>query len=236
MVTSHHIDFIFGSTRTAFGQALASAILVCLVIASPLSHGQLDANDGCDCLWQGSFANVAPASDLVVLGSVSAVKGNAVDLAVERILRGENWLETIRVWMKARHYCRPPAEEFPQGSRWVLALQRITSLPEDGFNPLTPNISYGRVHDYRLSSCGGYFLKATEDTAMGNVVDSMPRWEYSPDMTPILIDLLHAYLQGKATAAALEEASREDPAAKDLIFDTKSFLRGQEQWLDEDSN
>jgi hypothetical protein len=57
----------------------------------------------------------------------------------------------------------------------------------------------------------------------------MPRWEYSPDMTPILIDLLHAYLQGKATTAALEVASREDPAAKDLILDTKSFLRGQEQ-------
>src|SRR6056300_534536 len=101
---------MFGSTRTALARVLASAIMACLVIASPLSHGQLDANDGCDCLWQGSFAKVAPASDLVVLGSVTAVKGNAVDLAVERILHGESWLETIRIWMKARNYCRPAAE------------------------------------------------------------------------------------------------------------------------------
>jgi len=215
-------------------------LLRCLLLAGlmtcPLSYAQLDPNDGCDCLWEGSFAEVAPGADLVVLGSVVAVKGNAVDLAIERTLQGKNWLDNVRIWLKARNYCRPTVEGFPMDSRWVMALHRIDSVPEDGFNPLTPNISYGRVHDYQLSSCGGYYLKATEDAAIGNVVASMPRWEYSPDMTPILIDLLQAYLQGKASRDALEEASKENPDAKNLMLETKSFLRGQAEWLNEESD
>jgi len=30
---------------------------------------------------------------------------------------------------------------------------------------------------------------------------------------------------------ALTEASKEDPAVKNLMLDTKSFLRGQDDWL-----
>lgn len=212
---------------------LLSLLAAISLFTSPLSHSQLDPSDGCGCLWQGSFSEVAPTTDLVVLGSVIAVKGNALDLTVERALQGEIWLDTVRIWLKARNYCRPSVDAFPEGSRWVLALERITDLPADGFNPHTPNISYGRVDDYSLSSCGGYYLRATEDAVIGNVVPSMPRWDYSPNMTPLLIDLLHAYLQGETSQAALEEASREDPAAKNLMLDTKSFLRGQAEWLDE---
>ena len=47
-----------------------------------------------------------------------------------------------------------------------MALEKIDSVPDDGFNPLTPNISFGREQDYLLSSCGGYFLSAN-----GNAVD-----------------------------------------------------------------
>lgn len=191
------------------------------------------AHAECACLWAGSFTEVAATTDLVAVGSVVAVKGNAVDFALETTLRGEDFRNPIRVWMQARDWCRPEVERFPEGSRWVLALDRIEEVPEDGFNPSTPNISFGRRLDYQLSSCGGYFLAAEGDAVIGNLVPGMPRWEYTPDMTPVLLDLVAGYLDGTVTAAALKAASEEDPAVRELMLDTRSFLRGQDELIED---
>lgn len=179
----------------------------------------------CACLWEGSFTDVQADADLVIAGRVLDSKGNAVDVRVEENLRGNAYIDTIRVWMATKDYCRPPAEDFPADTRWVLALKRITELPEDGFDPATPNQSFGRVDDYYLSSCGGYWLNYSGEAVTGNLVNA-PRWARDPDMTPVLIDLLRAYLQGKTSQEALLQASREDPELIDLMLDTKAFLRG----------
>ena len=54
----------------------------------------------------------------------------------------------------------------------------------------------------------------------------------------MLVDLVAGYLQGSISTEALVEASRERPEAVDeLILDTRSFLRGQADWLpDEETN
>jgi len=179
----------------------------------------------CACLWEGSFSDVQASSDLIIAARVASVKGNAVDVEIEESLRGPNYLETARIWMQTRDYCRPPVEDFPLGSRWVFALKRITELPSDGFDPSTPNQSFGRVDDYYLSSCGGYWLNYSGEAVTGNLVNA-PRWAREPDMTPVLIELLRAFLRKEATSEALLEASREDPALTDLMLDTKAFLRG----------
>ena len=102
--------------------------------------GQPDATSAdCGCLWEGSFSEVASTTDLVVLAKVQTVKGNAVDLVPEKALQGEFWLDTLRVWMQTRDYCRPPADDFPVGSHWVMALTQIQEVPEGGFDPSTPN-------------------------------------------------------------------------------------------------
>lgn len=189
----------------------------------------------CGCLWEGSFSEVAPESDLVILGEVQNTKGNAVDLLPERILKGAFWLDSLRVWMQARDYCRPPAAAFPPGSRWVMALSQIREVPEDGFDPFTPNESFGRKEDYVLSSCGGYWLRVTGNTATGNLVPEMPRFYHQPDMSPVLIDLIAGFMSGTVTQEALVQASRERPEEVDtLILDTRSFLRGQEGWIPDD--
>ena len=41
----------------------------------------------CGCLWEGSFSEVAPQTDLVLLAEVQAIKGNAVDLVPEQVLQ-----------------------------------------------------------------------------------------------------------------------------------------------------
>jgi hypothetical protein len=177
----------------------------------------------CGCLWEGSFAEVQAGADLVVAGTVEQRKGNSIDIAIGRTLRGEGWREQVRVWLKTGDYCRPPAEDFPEGSRWVLALSRIEAVPEDGFNPATPNQSYGRKGDYLLSSCGGYWLRWTGDAVTGNLVDA-PRWAREPEMTPVLLDVLEAYVAGRIDKARLKEASREDPALRELMLNTRQFL------------
>ena len=218
------------TTRVLFG------LILCIAL-SPIVSAQFDAMGAdCGCIWKGSFSEVAPEADLVVLGEVTRTKGNAVDLVLEQILLGEFWLDSIRVWMRARDYCRPPAENFPEGSRWIMALSQIQKVPESGFNPFTPNKSFGRPYDYTLSSCGGYWLQVNGNTATGNLVTGMPRFYHQPDMSPVLIELITGYLNGKVSTAKLAEASRERPDRVDeLILDTRSFLRGQADWLPDSS-
>jgi hypothetical protein len=51
------------------------------------------------------------------------------------------------------------------------------------------------------------------------------------------VELIDGYLAGTVTPEALTEASRERPEAVDtLILDTRSFLRGQENWLSDEAN
>ena len=178
----------------------------------------------CECLWQGSFVEVQADADLVVSGTVIAAKGNSIDLGIDRLLRGDTDQPDIRIWLKTADYCRPEPELFPVGSSWVMALQRISAEVPGGFSPHTPNISYGRVGDYALSSCGGFWLSRSGEWVSGNLVQA-PRWEREPPMTPVLLDLVAAYIDGEITAQALAEASREDPAARELLLDTKAFLR-----------
>ena len=96
-----------------------------LLLAPFLVPAEPAAQDECACLWEGSFADVQQATDLVVAGTVTVTKGNALDLAIERSLRGDPVFEEIRIWLRTRDYCRPSIEEFPAGSRWVMALYRI---------------------------------------------------------------------------------------------------------------
>jgi hypothetical protein len=180
----------------------------------------------CECLWRGSFADVQAATDLVVAGTVIASKGNSIDLSVSKNLRGKEASETLRVWLQAADYCRPEAELFPVGTQWVMALDKITEQFPGGFNPNTPNISYGRLDDYSLSSCGGYWLHLSDGLVTGNLVDA-PRWEREPPMTPVLLELVVDFVQGRLDSVSLQRASREDPALRKLMLDTRSFLRNE---------
>ena len=189
----------------------------CLVFSSNLQAE-------CTCLWEGSFVDVQAEADIVISGTVRNVKGNSVDLEINRALRGPVPELPIRVWLQTGDYCRPPVSNFPEDSEWVMALHAIKEVAPDGFNPLTPNVSYGRVGDYTLSNCGGYWLSRSGDWVSGNLINA-PRWVREPKMTPVLLDLIEGYVQGNLDETALLKASREDPAVRKLMLDTRAFLR-----------
>ena len=202
------------------GRSLPALALT--LLAPPLAQAE------CECLWQGSFTDVQQETDLVVAGHVIEGKGNSIDLEVAKTLRGDAHGDTVRIWLKTGDYCRPDTETFPSGSLWVMALHRITEDVPGGFNPNTPNVSYGRVGDYQLSSCGGYWLSWQGDAVTGNLVDA-PRWNHEPEMTPVLLDLVQAFVDGEVGSEALLEASREDPALRELRLNTRAFLRGDDE-------
>lgn len=180
----------------------------------------------CECIWQGPFTNVQQHTDLVVTGRVVASQGNSIDVEIGQAWRGKTYHSQIRVWLNSGQLCRPEIDQFPLQSSWVMALDRIGEQVPGGFNPSTPNISYGRVGDYSLSSCGGYWLSLHDDVVTGNLAGGT-RWEHNPKMSPVLSELVAAFVAGEIDADALKEASKEDPQVQRLQLETRSFLRQQ---------
>lgn len=197
--------------------------IFCSVLIAALLLGN-QARAECGCLWEGSFSEVQSGASIVLSGTVTAGKGNSIDLRVDELMRGAEWLPTIRVWLKDGDYCRPEASLFPQNSQWVMALNRIEDEVPGGFNPATPSVSYGRKGDYSLSSCGGYWLQRNEQWVTGNLVNA-PRWVHEPKMSPVLIDVVSAFVRGEVGADVLVEASKVDPALRELMNDSRAFLR-----------
>lgn len=199
---------------------------ILLILSAVLYLAVPPAFADCECLWQGSFSDVQAATDLVVSGSVIASKGNSIDLAVSQILRGPQPPDPLRIWLQTADYCRPDVALFPPGSTWVMALEKITEDAPGGLNPGTPNVSYGRIGDYILSSCGGYWLRQSGNLVTGSLINA-PRWERDPPMTPVLLELVVEFVQGRLESDALLQASREDPALRKLKLDTRAFLRNE---------
>jgi hypothetical protein len=210
---------------------LQSLLLVTGLIATTAAFGQPPEN--CQCLWQGSFSKVASRADLIISGQVLSSKGNSADIAIDRVLydRGLNNKEfspVVRIWGDNGKLCRPPISEFPPQTEWLLALHKITDDVEGGFNPHTPNISYGRINDYYLSQCGAYWLQLTEGMVSGNLVKGR-RWEWQQEtMNPVLLELVDAYIKDIIPEQALVEAAKPLTEAKKLLNETKSFIYQQQ--------
>ena len=120
-----------------------------------------------------------------------------------------------------------PARMYNDQSAVALG-QRIDEIAPGGFNPNTPNVSFGRVGDYSLSRCGGYWLSQAENLVSGNLTGG-PRWEMEPKMSPVLLDLVASYVAGDLDKDALVEAGRVDPALQELMINTRLFIRSQEE-------
>lgn len=197
-----------------------SRLLAALLLASMCQWAQAE----CSCLWGGPFAKVQADTDLVVSVKVATMVGNSIDLDVRQLLRGTEYRQRIRVWLDKDDLCRAEVGTFPLNSTWVMALHRIDEVPGGGFDPATPNVSFGRVGDYSLSRCGGYWLQQAENLVSGNLVKGA-RWEMDPKMSPVLLDLVAGYVRGEIDADTLVEASEVDPELQQLILDTRLFLR-----------
>ena len=178
----------------------------------------------CECLWEGSFADIAPKVDYIVHGRIVQTKGNSVDLEVQQELKGTGHFDTVRIWLKTQDLCRAELDRFALEEQWVFALDRINEVPDDGFNPMTPNISYGRVGDFSLGGCGGYFLPSDGRWIAGPIINAT-KWDFEPDTTPVLLELIESYVQGQASRSDLQEATQMDPALRELMINTRLHVK-----------
>lgn len=200
----------------------AASLMLCLAAGDSLAAAD------CDCLWQGGFTRSSAQADLIVQASVLSHKGNSMDVAIERRWRGKEYLDHIRIWGDNGQLCRPSIYQFEQGERWLLALKRIDSVPDDGFNPNTPSLSYGRERDYEISSCGVNWLRVKDNLVTGNLVEA-PRWQYIDHRkSPVLLELVQGWLDGKFEAGILQEAAAPDQAPKELMHETQMYMWGEQ--------
>ena len=77
---------------------------VVLLLATLLLSQGLFAE--CDCLWQGPFTEVQAETDLVVAGTVTRLSGNSIDVAIERVMRGQVYQDSLRIWLDTGDLCR----------------------------------------------------------------------------------------------------------------------------------
>ena len=175
---------------------------------------------GCQCIWQGSFNKASKNADLIVSGKILEHKGNAADFKISKVHKGKEFLDIIRLWGDTGKLCRPNIYSFPENTEWVLALNKISHVPRDGFNPNTPSFSFGRVGDYAPSSCGAYWLKLEHGFITGNLVNG-PRWQWQDKkMNPVRIEVIEAYINNKIDDKTLIEAAKPQKELKDLMRST----------------
>lgn len=183
----------------------------------------------CSCIWQGNFSEVDKAGATIVLGKVLSHKGNSMDLDVGEVLQGKLYREEIRIWGDNGSLCRADLEGFPDGSEWLLVLDPINDVPENGFNPSTPNISFGRVGDFSLKRCGVYWLEHRKGYLRGNL-DDAKRWLYlDKKKTPVSLELIRRFIAGQIDESVLVEAARTPEKKSELLTDTKVFLLQQQR-------
>jgi hypothetical protein len=188
----------------------------------------------CDCIWRGSFSDVTKQTDLIIAGEIISRSGNSADIKIEKIFQGKHFQDSARIWgtMTLRDgtpLCRANLEEFPTGSRWVLALEKITDVPKNGFNPATPSLGYGRKDDYALSNCGAYWLAADGETARGNLVNGK-RWSYdnrdkdNNEIAAISFQQLTDFLSGKLSAKQLLELTATTKEFRKLMNQSRQQI------------
>lgn len=166
--------------------------------------------------------DVAQKADLVVEASITGFKGNAMQLSRYEVLKGEEFRPDIQVWLKYKNECRPSKDVFISHKHWVVALKKINSVPDDGFNPNTPNSSYGLTGDYEVSSCGAFWLKSNENIAKGNLLGGK-RFQFTGDEL-ISVTMLADYFAGRIKRSDIDAAVAAKKEAEELMKKTQLFL------------
>ncbi|HEY2739012.1 MAG TPA: hypothetical protein VGK45_11455 [Thermoanaerobaculia bacterium] len=116
----------------------------------------------CSCLSTPPFSEAAPKGDLVIVGVVLSYHENAMQVQVDRVLKGIEERKTITVWGDDGTQCRPNVSNFPPTTKWVFTLfrsgEKITLAPPAAGRPY-----------YELSSCGRYWLQVQGNEATGKI-------------------------------------------------------------------
>ncbi len=119
----------------------------------------------CSCIPPSkSFLEILSRADFIIVGKVTNYHGVipsqniplAADVEIQRVLKGNNTSEIVRVFGDTGALCRPYANKFPLNTNWVFALNLLST----GAN--------GELQ-YYISSCGEYSLPVRAGKVFGRI-------------------------------------------------------------------
>jgi len=194
-----------------------------------LQFANIGSAYACECQWQGPFSWLVDDADIVALVSMGGGKGNSRDAQIDDLLKGKEFEPHIRIWGDYKNECRAQLHQFGVGTRLLVALHRIDEVPVGGFNPSTPNMSYGRVGDYALSRCGAYWLSEKNGQLTGNIT-SVFEWDYDPDMDPVPYYVMADFVAGKASYKDIIEHSAEVTSPEAMLRRSKRAIGRPRDW------
>ena len=121
----------------------------------------------CDCGWGGPFLKMAHDGDAILKGKVkqhSVLSADDFAIAMEFQVIGNYKGEAgarVTVWGDFGAHCRPLIRRFPEGSEWVLILDKIEG-PADGDN-------------FVIRDCGQFWVPVEDGIAFGPIFEQSER-------------------------------------------------------------
>ncbi len=107
----------------------------------------------CECANNKPFLEIFSQADLIIVGRVTSYQGLtpsqnaplAADIEIQRVLKGNNTSEKVRVFGDTGALCRPYINKFPLNTNWVFALNSLST-------------GASGESQYYISNCGEYSL------------------------------------------------------------------------------
>ena len=190
-----------------------------------LSGGPIPAL-ACKCKNADAFLQVAPRTQLVIVGQVVSHAERSARVAVQQVLFGTAPAQ-IQIEGDNGKQCRPYIGTFPVGTSWIFALSPSEEAPPTAADPPS----------YALSICGAYWLRVDGQKASGyihtrresgdpaatpppqSMALSALRAELKKHMTPVLVQKA-AQLQGlQGRRVTLHGIARDAKAGAVLLLD-----------------
>ncbi len=129
----------------------------------------------CTCINNKSFLEVIERADFIVVakptnyGEISLFSNIplTVDVEIQRVLKGDNASQKVRVFGDNGAQCRPYVTKFPLDTTWVFALNLLST----GANGES---------QYYISNCGEYSLQVKAGRVFGRIKSSQPTSQALP--------------------------------------------------------
>lgn len=191
------------------------------------SFADMDTANSCGCQWQGPFSWLVDEVDTIAHVTIVNHNDNAMDARIISLYKGQSFDQEIRIWGDRGYQCRPPVSYFETDTQWLLAINKINTIPESSFDPFNPDQSFGRKGDYQLSACGAYWLKIEDNKASGNIT-SILDWDYNPPMDPVPVKIIADFINGDASFADIIGHSNEITSIEVMMRKSKQWLKNQQ--------
>ena len=111
-------------------------IIAAIFLLVAIGFIQTSSAEACSCVWKGPFLTASQDAPLVVIGKIIRQhpgKSPTMDILVVETLKGGILDSGMTIQMGDGMHCRPTIDLFPDGTKWILALNGQGAKPGNGW-------------------------------------------------------------------------------------------------------